>query len=390
MEQFLSMTRACRYGVVCALVAGCGAVQTPEFLKGAGSAQDHPEHPAAATNTQAAGQDSGLHPKEIKKLAPMASVMLEKNCPNIVQPFRLTDNAASLARFGADGMLAGLGNSLNGLLVGGTRTAQQGKIAASTKLAAKQLNWLPMEVETMYGDRSHRQETNLLDRDSKAGKRYYPVADRMLREVLAQIGQTHNYNFKLFIEKTSSHNALSRPGGYLYLDQGLFERPAGYPRAYFALAHEVSHVLQRHETMELQSMIIDSFTLQEDMQKTISSAAASPEAVLAHVKIGKNQFIRHHIDQELQADSCAARILSRVLPERQELAGSLNAFLKELPKPVAAAPDAAPTTEAEKLAATVHDLVEKPIKVHPTSIEREQNLRAMYVEVTQAKGSSRP
>jgi len=389
MANLLLMSRLGGY-LLCLLLTGCGAAQTPEFLKNFGAAPGDAAQPKAEGSPQADFQGRTLPTKEIRKVAPIASIMLEKNCPTIVQPFTLSDNAQVLAIFASNGAMGALEILINGQFTTRTLTDQQSKVGAKVKLAAKQLNWLPMDVEVMYGEQSHRQETNLLERDSRLGKRYYPVADRMLHEVLSQVGQPYDYQFKLFIQKTSSHNALSRPGGYIYLDQGLLDKPAEYPRAYFALAHEVAHVLQRHETLELQSMIIDSISMEADLQNTLLSSRTNPTAVVAKVKLGKNQFIRHHIDQELQADSCAARILSRTLPDRQQLAGSLNAFLKELPKPEASIPEHAPATEVEKLAASVHEIVEKPIKVHPTSVEREKNLQAMYVEISQTKISSKP
>jgi hypothetical protein len=358
----------------------------PAFLKGGTEAPGTPAG-GAATSKSAGAQDAELHPKEIGKVAPVASIMLEKNCPNLVQPYRLTDNLASLGVFAEKQAMGGLGNMLPGL-TGKSAPAPQTGIPASTRLAAKQLNWLPMNVEKLYGERLHRQETNVLSRETKLGRKYYPIADKMLQDILAHLGQSQPYDFQLFILKSAAHNALSRPGGYLYVDQGLLDKPALYPKAYFAIAHELAHELQRHETMELQSQIIDSISIEDDLTKTIASAGANPEAVLAHVKTGKNMFIRHHIDQELQADSCAARMLSRVFPERQELANSLNAFLKDLPKPEPEKQSAPPQSEAERLAASLHDVVESPIKVHPNSLEREDNLRAMYAEISRATASS--
>lgn len=368
------MTPARAVATAALLLAGCESVQMPGFLKG----QD--ATPAASSG------DVGADAKKITKLAPKASVMLEKNCPTIVQPYTLEGTTRSWFDFGA-GQLLDKGAATLGM--GGRGASAQGsQTLAAAKKAAMQLNWLPMEVEVLYGQRSHAQETDLLERDSKLGKRYYPAADRMLQEVLAQVGQTHNYQFKLFIRTTSEHNALSRPGGFLYLDQGLLEDAATQPKAYFAVAHEVAHVLQRHETMELQSIIIDSFSIKEDLHKAMGSATANPEALLAHVKIGKDQFIRHHIDQELQADSCAARMLSRVFGDSQALVGSLNAFLKELPKSSVKPPARRSTVAAERIVTTMEDVVTQPIKVHPTSAEREQNLRAMYAEVSGTSVSS--
>jgi predicted Zn-dependent protease len=246
-----------------------------------------------------------------------------------------------------------------------------------------------MDVETMYGERAHLQETSLLEPDSKIGKKYYPIANKMLAEIEAKIGQPYDYHFKLFIQKSAGHNASSRPGGYLYVEKGLLDSPDRYPKAYFAIAHEIAHVLQRHETFELQSMIVDSLTVGEDMEKTIASAGVNPDAVLSRAKYGKHVFIRHHIDQELQADSCATRLLSRVFPDRAGLEHSLTAFLKDLPKPEPVAAPPVPTSDADRLAASVHEVVDTPIKVHPNSAEREANLRAMYAAVAAAPVAGR-
>lgn len=366
------------------LVSGCGSMEAPSFMKSDTAEKDKPDRSIVDKLFGRNGDDGGeIQTKQITKLSPLASVMLEKNCPNIVQPYRLTDNAASLGEFAGKKGLEEVSRLFGNVMRSGNAAPPQtAEMLASSKLAAKQLNWLPMNVEKLYGERAHREETNLLGRESRLGKKYYPIADGMLKDVQAKVGAPHNYDFQLFIQKTSTHNALSRPGGYLYVDQGLLEDPAEHPKAYFAIAHEVAHVLQRHETRELQSMIIDSISYKDELTKVISSAGANPDAVLARVKVGKNVFIRHHIDQELQADSCAARLLSRVFTERQELAGSLNAFLKELPKPepVKSAPPA--SNAMEKLAVTMHDVVESPIKVHPNSVERTQNLQAIYAEIS--------
>lgn len=81
------------------------------------------------------------------------------------------------------------------------------EIPSSLKLAAKQLNWLPMTAEVMYGERSHKEETNILARDHKLGKKYYPIADKMLGEILSK-DQKHEYGFKLFILKNDGEMRL--------------------------------------------------------------------------------------------------------------------------------------------------------------------------------------
>ena len=140
----------------------------------------------AAGPTTTLGQTDGFRTKEITKLSSKASVVLEKNCPVIVQPYTLSDNAASLAVFGAkeavSDVAARLLGSAGSILTGGRPSVAPAtnKLTASTKLAAKQLNWLPMTTEVAYGERLHQQEPAILERDSKLGQKYYPVADRLL------------------------------------------------------------------------------------------------------------------------------------------------------------------------------------------------------------------
>lgn len=256
-------------------------------------------------------------------------------------------------------------------------------ILTSTKLAAKQLNWLPMTVEVMIGEYLHEEETNILPRESSPGRRRYPLADKMMGDALASIGEPHEYEFKLFILKNSTHNAIARPGGFIYLDQGLLDEPALRPKAQFALSHELAHVLRRHETKDLQSTLVDSVSSVEDLVKMVRHAKANPSALVAQAKLRKDVFTRHHVDQELQlqADSCSARLLGRYLPSPRELAEALKAFIHDLPPPEPATPTVAARNEAEKLSATVHDLVDSPVKRHPTPQERLQNLRAIYNEL---------
>lgn len=362
---------------------------------------DMPPLAMADENSASAPASDGVRIKQIGKTSAIALMVLDKNCPEMVQPYKLTDNAASLAVFAAKENVGDLAKRLTDML---KRRSIAPAAAATTKIsqdmrsAAKQLNWLPMEVETMYGERSHETETNVLSRESKLGQKYYPIADGILAEILGQLSEPHDYAFKLFVLKNSSRNAVARPGGYLYIDQGLLEAPETLPKAYFALAHEIAHVLQRHETRALQNMVVDSFTVKDELTKAVTAARTDPAAVLSRVKVGKNVYARHYSDQELQADSCAARLLARVYPQREELAGVLDAFLRDLAPSAAdarapagaprTAATAAPAAAAERVVTEAQDIVTTPAARHPTTQERIQNLRAMYAEVAASLQSS--
>jgi predicted Zn-dependent protease len=216
----------------------------------------------------------------------------------------------------------------------------------------------------------------------------------MLDAMSKNIGEAHDYKFQLFILKNSTRNAVARPGGFLYLDQGLLDDAKQAPKAHFALAHEIAHVLQRHETRELQGLIVDSFETKKDLKNALTQSKSDPGAVLDKVKINKDSYSRHHIDQELQADSCAARMLSRAYPNGDQLAVALNAFIQDLPPPEASTAAATPAStsssgsKAEQLAATAHDIVATPANRHPNTQERVQNLKEIYTELTATVAST--
>ena len=317
-------------------------------------------------------------PKEIKKVSKQASVVFDKKCEDIVQPYTLTDNLTALGSFTVK---EGFGS-----LTGG----KADRIGESTKLAANQLNWLPMAVEVEYGERVHADVLDdVLPPGGTLGKKHYPTAKGMLQEVLAKVWQKHDYDFKLFILKNSTRNAVARPGGFLYLDQGLVDTQAVRGKAYFALAHEIAHVLQRHETKELQSMVVDSVPSKGELVKMVSGASKDPRVVLARVKAKKNLFTRHHIDQELQADSCAAKLLGRVFGDTRRLAESLNAFLRDLPPSDSGKSRPAAQSQGQAFVQTTTDIVDSPVRRHPTSEERVRNLRTIYQEVVREKASGR-
>ena len=339
-----------------------------------------PGQPSSSERTPA--DDGGVRVKTLGKGSRFASVVLDKHCAELVEPYKLTDNIASLVAHAAKEGVASVGKGISNFFSGSAPSPKWGDtVLTSTKLAAKQLNWLPMTTEVMIGQHLHEEETNVLGRETSLGRRHYPVADKMMKDLLTTVTEPHEYEFQLFILKNSTHNAIARPGGFIYLDQGLFDEPALRPKAYFALSHELSHVLRRHETKELQSTLVDSVSSAEDLVKMVRNAKANPSTVVAQVKLRKDVFTRHHVDQELQADSCATRLLGRYFPSARELADALNAFLRDLPRAEASPTKAAGRNEAEQLSATVHDLVNSPVKRHPTPQERLQNLREIYREL---------
>lgn len=342
-------------------------------------------------------------------------VVLDKHCAQVVQPYELNQNAATVVK---SSVKRGLGAALDFVdkkLSGGTASSpDKNQLTEDARNEAKQLNWLPMSTEVMYGERAHEQMLpDVLARDSKLGLKLYAIADALLAEVTQPVEGQHEYKFQLFVLKNATHNAAARPGGFIYIDRGLIDDPKLALKARFALAHEVGHILQRHETKELQGLIVDSFTAKDEMQKAIVNAKSDPGALLENVKAGKDVYVRHQIDQELQADSCAARLLSDAYPERGELSRTITAFVKALPpydaatQPAAAksTPAAVPASNAASAPATkaastpadasaqtaalvaggigaLANIVKTPDSRHPNTLERTQNLEEIVKELT--------
>lgn len=338
------------------------------------------------------GEDKAINFK-IKDIASHALVVFDKNCTQVVQPFKLTDNFDVLQNYVMNqtiGEVKDVGVTVLTGLLGGQRPTLdvlkpiKKNIPKSLQRAAQQLNWLPMTAEVMYGERLHKQEDNILAREHKLGQKYYPIADKMLEEILSTVNQKHDYEFKLFILKNNGGNAIARPGGFLYIDQGLLDDPNRHPKAYFALAHELAHVLQRHETKELQSMIIDSIP-DKELWNVVSKVKYNPEIIFDYLKVRKDRFTAHHVDQELQSDSCAVKLLDRVFVDDNKLTNSIQVFLKDL--------EDLPATKLKKIASVDNtpswgktanvlvELVDTPLMRHPSTMQRTDNLKAMYGEV---------
>lgn len=98
-----------------------------------------------ADNTPA--QTPSLNITDITQVTKISSTMLDKKCEIPVAPFALTDNFASLT------VLAGKLAASNMIEQIGNKTPQsRHKIPQVVRLAARQMNWLPMPAEKAYGD----------------------------------------------------------------------------------------------------------------------------------------------------------------------------------------------------------------------------------------------
>lgn len=326
-------------------------------------------------------EDSNSPTADINTIVPEASRVIDLGCPHIVQPYTLTSNAVSMAKLAATLGASNL-DAVVGAHVEGHATGPGNDISATTRLAAKQLNWLPMDVERSYGEHEHKEtEFNILPRDGDSEKDYQ-YADKILADVSNSIEEKHDYKFKIYILRQSGTKAMSFPGGLIYIENGLLN-PKFKSKAYFAVAHETAHTLRRHETKEIESAAIDSVSEVSDLYKLVSNPASHLTATLESAKKGKKLFSKHFSDQELEADSCATRMMVKMFPAPGVASKALREFEHSLgPVQKAEQPEAVKlaggaTPNLDKYAASVHDLVNSPFRQHPNTVERQANIERM-------------
>ena len=357
------------YLLVCLVAAGSGMTwAAAEPSQGSRSGPD----------SRAARGKSEPKPATVKvgrQRVPLSSQELDTYCAQVVAPFDTDVSSATLMKWTGSATIGVLGD----ILKGGRRSeATTHKISRDTREQAARMNWLPMSVEQKYGRYLHNQAVEngaLIERDSKSGKKFYPVADALLADVLKGVKDPHPYTFEVHVRKESTDNALALPGGIVHLDAGLLDK-GKHPYASFALAHEIGHVLQRHETRIAQARIIDTLSLTasvQDLVATVKDPGSVSDQVLAAAAGGHKSFRRHYESQELQADACSVRILDAAVDSDETLVLAIKSFLDTLPRD-------APSAGLRPAKSAMEDLLEtvnSPLERHPTTKERTQNLQSM-------------
>lgn len=383
---------------VCCLLPSCaidGPLKLPATSAGmADSAEPAASRPSDPSSATVSAGTAGSSIKVGTKNVELVGVVFDPKCSSPVAPFDMTDNVEELAKFGTsmlgDGLSTYAGQQAQQLadLAAGKKTAKAAapKVAALSpplRRAAKRMNWLPMSVEDRYGAHLLDQmKGQIMPREGKIGPKFYPKADALLAEVLAGVKQPYAYKFEAFVSTESGSNAMALPGGRIVIDKALLDRPELRDKAHFAVAHEVGHVLQRHQTHALQSRVVDALALKgslPDMIKTMKSAGSEPQAVVQLLVGGKLLFEKHSEQQELQADSCGMRLLDDGRAGDSRLLAAVTAFANSLPKPQPA------VKEDDGLAAVI-DLVQRPVDAHPNTVDRKKNLDQMLVELGKRPG----
>jgi predicted Zn-dependent protease len=144
-------------------------------------------------------------------------------------------------------------------------------------------------------------------------KRYKLANDPLMQERVRVIGakiaavcdrRDIAYTFKVIAEKEV--NAVSLPGGYIFVNQGLMEKITTDDELAGVLAHEVGHVTARHSVKKLQAVWGYSFL-------RIVSAVIAPNADVQNASdmAFTELSLGYSRKDELLADTLAARYMKR-------------------------------------------------------------------------------
>ena len=409
--------------VLTLLLTGCANVANPVSSMGPPGSLTDRSNPSTGATTTAGGSAELALRQDGKalgqgKVIPLATFEGDLDCSRLVAPFDIGSNVGILTELAKNNALDVASKWLEEYLnvlgkgAGTKRVASEARhqIPLQLRSTAVRMNWLPMSVEVQYGKLLlDRMRDELWSRESVQGMRLYSLADKLLAEVLAAVGEPHGYSFMVHVSNRSGENALALPGGFIVLDDALVRDTKLRNKALFALAHEVAHVLQRHETRAVQARIIDTVSVRGsvvDLVTTIRDLPKNPGPVLGLLMSGKLQFEQHFSSQELHADGCGIRLLSRavggraLIPVVQEYANSLVATRptetsKTTPEAARSLPIGVQNT-ADALQKTTADLqnlyqfVTRPVDRHPAPKERIDNLRRVVSKLRDEPAQGNP
>ena len=181
----------------------------------------------------------------------------------------------------------------------------------------KEMHFYSTEREVRLGESLSRQfdrefeiNTNaaLNERVSTIGRRIVEVCDR----------QELTYTFKI-IEKDEV-NAVSLPGGFVYIFRGLIDFVDNDDQLAAVIAHEIGHIAARHSVKKLQSIYSYSFLTLLAVQAGQPGLAQGIDMAFASV------FFQYSREDEFLADQLSVKYLSKAGYDPSETV----AFLKKI------------------------------------------------------------
>ena len=190
------------------------------------------------------------------------------------------------------------------LLVGGVLFFQVGCASSYYNLATDREEWVlySTEKEVNMGRKiSKRLEEQLKLLDDSAAQRRVESIGQKLVEVCDR--KELLYYFKVLDREAV--NAVSLPGGYIYVNRGLLEKVESDDELAGVLAHEIGHVAARHSMKRLQASM--GYSLLQALAIGTRSRDATRGTQIAFTQV----FLAYARGDELLADRLGVQTMQR-------------------------------------------------------------------------------
>lgn len=174
--------------------------------------------------------------------------------------------------------------------------------------------------QTEYNIVTGKQESYFYDTDKEiqmgqaiskeVEREYKPVDDPLIQKRLEDIGKRiaavcdrKEIDYHFLALNDEEVNAVSLPGGFVYVNKGLIDKAANDNELAGVLAHEVGHIVARHSIKKLQGMMGYSFL----RILTIVAPVNTPEVGSAADAAFTELMLGYSREDELLADQLGAR-----------------------------------------------------------------------------------
>lgn len=282
-----------------------------------------------------------------------ASVVYDRQCKRLVDPHDTF--ALSMA-------LTQLALSMALECEKGTPCAERQELAIRN--AAKQVNWMNPSLEVALFSERHEQLNGVKVRQMNLED--YELAEGMVDAMLAILPEAPPYDIGVYIKSGNAMEVHAEAGGFIYVSAAAL---IDEELLYFLLAHEMAHLLQRHQTRQNQALLVDSVESGQEIRDFMSSSNLEKNKRFKeafNMAKDTNAILRdYNVAQELQADACATHLLKLADPDN--FAEHMEAFRNYLI-----------TSRTEEGYSTKNGLSKvSPFEVHPTSVARQANLEKL-------------
>lgn len=143
-------------------------------------------------------------------------------------------------------------------------------------------------------------------------QQYYPVVqDPYLMQYVNEIGQKlvkqlgpQPFRYRFFILEDNTYNAFAVPGGYIFVNTGLIQLMNREDELAGVLAHEITHINQRHMAKQLEKSRITTMTTVIAALAAVLLGGAAAAPILTGVMAGgQSAMLAYSREDEKEADT---------------------------------------------------------------------------------------